>query len=106
MVGRASLTILADMIIMFILSWKLALVALAGIALSGFVQIFFLNKQREMQQQIQANKAKLTVVAEESCQNIRTVKAFANEDEESRKFAIKNTDLFTMGRKKALLTAF
>ena len=56
--------------------------------------------------EIQANKSKLTVVAEESYQNIRTVKAFANEDEESKKFAAKNLSLFATGRTKALVTAF
>jgi ABC-type multidrug transport system fused ATPase/permease subunit len=44
----------------------------------------------------------MTVVAEESYQNIRTVKAFANEDEESRKFKKGNENLFKAGRIKAV----
>jgi ATP-binding cassette subfamily B (MDR/TAP) protein 9 len=43
----------------------------------------------------------MTVVAEESYQNIRTVKAFANEDEESRKFKKGNENLYKAGRIKA-----
>lgn len=46
----------------------------------------------------------MTVIAEESCQNIRTVKAFSNEDSESMKFKEKNEDLYKIGRKKAIYT--
>lgn len=56
--------------------------------------------------QIQTSKSILTVVAEESCQNIRTVKAFSNEDHETAKFAAKNKNLFAAGKTKALVTAF
>jgi ABC-type multidrug transport system fused ATPase/permease subunit len=49
---------------------------------------------------VQQVKSEMTVVAEESYQNIRTVKAFANEDEESRKFKKGNENLFNMNRKK------
>jgi ABC-type multidrug transport system fused ATPase/permease subunit len=46
----------------------------------------------------------MTVIAEESYQNIRTVKAFANEEEESRKFLVGNQKVFQSGKKKALIT--
>jgi ABC-type multidrug transport system fused ATPase/permease subunit len=105
MVSRAIITIVADLVMMFIVCWQLSLIALAGVFLSAFFQLFFITKQRNMQAQIQARKSALSVVTEESCHNIRTVKAFANEEEETKKFAIKNEALLSIGRTKALVTA-
>jgi ABC-type multidrug transport system fused ATPase/permease subunit len=44
----------------------------------------------------------MSEVAAESFRNVRTVKAFANEDEEARKFENGNLKVFDMGRKKAI----
>lgn len=43
----------------------------------------------------------MTVVAEESYGNIRTVKAFANEEEECRKFVVGNESVYKLGKKRA-----
>lgn len=43
----------------------------------------------------------MTTVAEESFSNIRTVKAFSNEDEETRKFSEGTDAVFELGKKKA-----
>jgi len=45
-------------------------------------------------------------MAEESFANIRTVKAFANEAEEARKFKIENDIVYKVGFSKALWIAF
>lgn len=45
----------------------------------------------------------MTVTAEESCINIRTVKAFAHEDGESAKFSHDNTQVFVQGKRRALI---
>ena len=44
-------------------------------------------------------------IASESFGNIRTVKAFSNEHEEIRKFAIGNQNVYKYGISKALQTA-
>lgn len=46
----------------------------------------------------------MTVTTEEACQNIRTVKAFSNESEESAKFHERSMKVNLTGRKKALMT--
>ena len=46
----------------------------------------------------------MTITASESCSNIRTVKAFSNEEEESRKFRIDSLKVLEQGKKKALMT--
>ena len=58
-----------------------------------------------MQKEIQGEKAKMTTVADESFGNIRTVKAFSNEDEEIKKFKAGSTLVYKIGVKKALMNA-
>ena len=69
---------------------------------SAVFAIFFGKKMRAIQREIQTQKAVMTTVAEESFQNVRTVKAFANEDDEARKFREGNIKVFKMGRTKAI----
>ena len=94
MVARALVTIIADLIIMFFISWKLTLITLAGVLLSSSCNFFFMMKLRDLAKQIQAIKGEMTVTAEESYQNVRTVKAFANEEEESKKFRVSNLKVY------------
>ena len=47
----------------------------------------------------------MNTVAEESFANIRTVKAFSNEDEEMGKFAKGNQVTYNVGTKKAIYSA-
>jgi len=53
---------------------------------------------RDLQKLIQKEKAVMNTVAEESFSNVRTVKAFSNEDEEMVKFANGNEVVFTVGK--------
>ena len=48
----------------------------------------------------------MTTVAEESFSNVRTVKAFSNEVEETAKFDKGNDSVFVLGRKKAIYQGF
>ena len=47
----------------------------------------------------------MNIIAEESFSNIRTVKAFSNEDEEISKFAIGNKKTYTIGIKKTVFSS-
>jgi len=47
----------------------------------------------------------MATIADESFGNIRTVKAFSNEDEEIRKFKAGSTIVYKVGVKKALIGA-
>ena len=60
---------------------------LAGITLASIVPIMIFasiygSKMRKLTKQQQEERAKMTTVAEESFSNVRTVKAFSNEDYE------------------------
>lgn len=47
----------------------------------------------------------MTTIADDSFGNIRTVKAFSNEEEEIRKFNAGSTLVYKIGKKKALMNA-
>lgn len=106
MITRAMVTIIADLVIVFILCWQLSLITLIGVLLSSSVNFFFMGKQRALQKEIQALKSVMTTTASESCMNIRTVKAFSNEETESKKFMADSKKVFNQGKSKALLTGF
>jgi len=66
-------------------------VELTGITFAGIVPLaaftfFYQGWMRVLARQISTAKGEMNTVAEESFSNIRTVKAFANEDAEFRKF--------------------
>jgi ABC-type multidrug transport system fused ATPase/permease subunit len=56
----------------------------------ALLQMIYFDRIRKLQGEIQKEKSKMTVVAEEAFSNVRTVKAFANEDEEISKFLAGN----------------
>jgi len=73
------------------------------VLISSSFNFFFMMKLRDISKIISATKGDMTVVAEESYQNVRTVKAFSNEDEESKKFALGNKKVYDQGKKRALM---
>lgn len=48
----------------------------------------------------------MNTIAEESFTNIRTVKAFSNEDEEIAKFALGNKKSYLISNKKTVISSF
>lgn len=104
MMARALTTIIADLIIMFFISWKLTLITFAGVLLSSSCSFIFMMKLRDLSTLIQASRGDMTVTAEESYQNVRTVKAFANEEEESKKFRVSSSKVYDLGKRKALFS--
>jgi ABC-type multidrug transport system fused ATPase/permease subunit len=61
---------------------------------------------REIAKKISAQKALMSTIADESLSNIRTVKAFANEEEEISKFNKYSTDVYKLGFHKSKMMAF
>jgi len=70
------------MIIMILISPPLAGITLASIIPIMCYGIFYGRYMRKLTKNQQEERAKMTTVAEESFSNIRTVKAFSNEDYE------------------------
>lgn len=57
---------------------------------------------RTLQRTIQTEKGKMNTVAEETFSNIRTVRAFSNENVEIGRFDQGNYVVYQAGRKKAI----
>lgn len=86
MMARGGVFVISSIIIMLWISWRLSLVTLTAMIPIVIVMVGYSQRMRKLQAEIQQEKSKMTVVAEEAFSNVRTVKAFANEDEEVAKF--------------------
>ena len=87
---RGAMFILVVLVIMMVVSPILTGTTFAGIIPIVLFSTFYQRFIRTMQRIIQQTKGKMSTVAEESFSNIRTVKAFSNEDAEIKKFAAGN----------------
>lgn len=79
---------------LFIISWQLSLAVLASIFPVMCYTFIYAKKMRSLQKTIQDSKAKISHIAEESFGNIRTVKAFANEKDESLRYWKSNNQVY------------
>jgi ABC-type multidrug transport system fused ATPase/permease subunit len=102
---RSVLFIVACLIILIIISPILMGTTCAGVVVVLVFAFFYAGRMRQLQKDIQGSKAQMTTVAEESWSNVRTVKAFSNEQQEVDKFEVDNKLVFSLGKKKAMLQA-
>ncbi|MBR3179523.1 MAG: ABC transporter ATP-binding protein [Clostridia bacterium] len=81
-----TLTILGSLIVMFFIRWELALVITIILPLMVF---FTIRQRRSMQQasaEVRKKTAEINAAIESGISGVRTAKAFANEEEEGKKF--------------------
>jgi ABC-type multidrug transport system fused ATPase/permease subunit len=100
---RANVTIIASLVIMFSISWRLTLVLVTCVIPILFMRIKLGAKMKAVQIEIQKKKAELNQVTEEALSNIRTVKAFATEKTEMARFGVRNEDTYKAGYKMSIL---
>jgi ABC-type multidrug transport system fused ATPase/permease subunit len=98
---RGLLFIITVLVILMIISPVLTGVTFGGIIPLVLFSTFYQKWMRTLQRTIQSEKGRMNTVAEESFSNIRTVKAFSNEDQEISKFTAGNLIVYEAGRKKA-----
>lgn len=102
---RGALFIIICLSILFSISLPLGgtvFITLIPLFSTGFGLIRIM---RWVQKEIQKEKAVMNTIAEESFSNVRTVKAFQNEDAEIKRFKDGNEQVYQMGRRKALYTS-
>ncbi len=75
---------------MFRLNWRISFVPLAVMLVCGVVAVVMERKLDKVYEDISEENAALTVVAEENLAGVRTVKAFARERHEIKKFRSHN----------------
>ena len=97
------INILTFVALLFIISWKLALIAIIIIPLAG-IAIFSIGRSiRRKSRRTQAKIAEIMQILTETVTSIRIVKAFVNEKEEIKNFTRESKHYFKLLLKRARL---
>ncbi len=97
------INILTFATLLFIISWKLALIAIIIIPLAGIAVITIGKSIRRKSRRTQKKIAEIMQILSETLSSIRIVKAFVNEKEEIKKFSKETTNYLTLHLKRARL---
>jgi len=97
------LQLIAYLVAIFVISWKLALLGLIGAPLGGYLMSVLSRKMRKASKRAQEKRADITSAMVQFLGGMKIVKAFACEDYESRQFQGETKKLFgvTMKREQA-----
>jgi len=87
-------TIFAVTVLLFVIDWQLALIALAITPLLVAVAFLYSRASHPILKEVQQRMGNMTIVAEENIVGVNVVKAFAQEENEERKFARHNESVF------------
>lgn len=85
-----SLTIIGSIIVMFCIRWELALVIAIILPLLMWFTLAQRNAMRNASVEVRKKTAEINATIESGISGVRTAKAFANEEEEGRKFDAAN----------------
>ena len=88
-----TLTILGAIAVMFTIRWELALVLLVLVPLCAWFALYQRRRMQNASIELRRKTAEINATIESGISGIRTAKAFANEQEEKRKFE-RGNDLF------------
>lgn len=91
-------------VVMFILSWKLSLIVMFLVPIFMIFTTIFSRYSQTLSKRFQNIMADTSVIAEECFSNIRTVKSFSSEEQETSHFRIKTQEAFRTAFKRALAT--
>ena len=97
------INILTFVTLLFIISWKLALIAIIILPLAGIAIISIGRSIRRKSRRTQKKIAEIMQILTETLTSIRIVKAFVNEKEEVKKFAGESQNYFKLLFKRARL---
>ena len=94
MLIRSVIFVISSLVIVFIISWELTIIMIASIVPVIVFSVFYGSMMKKTQKIIQDEKAKISNQAEETFSNVRTVKAFATEQEEIGRFEVGNQEVY------------
>lgn len=97
------INILTFVTLLFIISWKLAIIAIIIIPLAGFAIIGIGRSIRRKSRRTQQKIAEIMQILTETLSSIRIVKAFVNEKDEIKKFTRESSNYFKLLLKRAKL---
>lgn len=105
MLLRYALTAVGSVVILALTSWRLTLVMLALVPITVIGALVYGRIVRRLSRQVQDALAEATTVAEETLSGIRTVRSFAREGEESRRYTDRVETSFRLARTRARFSA-
>jgi len=91
---------------LFYLDWRYTLISLSMMPLLFLVATRYTNKVEPLYTNVQEQRAKMTAVAQENFSGVRVVRAFSQEDKETRRFHYENEDLCNRTLKTSRASAF
>ena len=96
---QAVLTLIGSFIVLLTVRWELALVLFLLVPVFLLVIITLRKKMRTASQNVKKETAEINTAVEAGVSGVRTVKAFANEEAETKKFRVAN-EKFKVVKKK------
>ena len=102
---RFGLSSIGAVCILLFISWKLASVMLLVVPIVAAAAGFYGQALRKISKKVQDALAKSTAVAEEAISGVRTVRAFAREDQERGRYGQAVEKAFGLAKKRAWLGA-
>ncbi|XP_066545998.1 ABC-type oligopeptide transporter ABCB9 [Amia ocellicauda] len=87
---------------MFTMSWKLSLVTFMGFPFIAIVSKFYGQYYKKLAKDVQNALAQANKVAEECISSMKTVRSFANEEQEADTYFGKLQEMFQLNKKQAL----
>ncbi|XP_067262455.1 ATP-binding cassette sub-family B member 9 [Chanodichthys erythropterus] len=92
-------------IFMFGMSWKLSVVTIMGFPYIAVVSKLYGEYYKKLTKDVQTALAQANKVAEETISAMRTVRSFANEDQEADSYYSKLQEMFILNKKQAVAYA-
>lgn len=92
-------------IFMFGMSWKLSVVTIMGFPYIAVVSKLYGEYYKKLTKEVQTALAQANKVAEETISAMRTVRSFANEDQEGDMYYSRLQEMFVLNKKQAIAYA-
>jgi subfamily B ATP-binding cassette protein MsbA len=93
-------------VILFVLSWQLTLIAILFFPLTAFMARKFARPLRKANTAVVENVSRLVVFLQESLQNIRVIKVFTRESDEIEKFRSLSKENYSASMRSSRLSSY
>ncbi|XP_036027804.1 ATP-binding cassette sub-family B member 9 isoform X2 [Onychomys torridus] len=103
---RNTVKVTGVVVFMFSLSWQLSLVTFMGFPIIMMVSNIYGKYYKRLSKEVQSALARASTTAEETISAMKTVRSFANEEEEAEVFLRKLQQVYKLNRKEAAAYMF
>ncbi|KAM5199508.1 ABC-type oligopeptide transporter ABCB9 isoform 2-T4 [Hipposideros larvatus] len=98
---RNTVKVTGVVVFMFSLSWQLSLVTFMGFPIIMMVSDIYGKYYKRLSKEVQSALARASTTAEETISAMKTVRSFANEEEEAEVYSRKLQQVYKLNRKEA-----